>query len=130
MMRRGSHYINARDDDLRKKTIEFLKAHPNPTDELVHEWAEDNGIEKDEAEAVFYRLATKFVKLITEGRSQEKGITEKDVPPEELKKGIDIEKEHIDDEEVQKKIALDHLAESHDYYKGLDKMEKELEKED
>lgn len=126
MMRRGQHYMRARDEDLRKKMIVFLEEHPNPDDELVHEWADNNGVIKDEAEAMLYRFATKFVKFLTEGRSQEKDFGEDDVSPDKLKKGTEVEREHVDDEVMQQKIALDHLAESLEYYEGLEKMEKEL----
>lgn len=43
----------------------------------------------------------------------------------ELNKGIDIEKEHTDDEEKATEIAKDHLMEISDYYTRLDKMEKQ-----
>jgi len=51
---------------------------------------------------------------------------ESDFNPEELAKGIKVEMEHTDDEEVAKEISMDHLYESEDYYKFLSKMEKEM----
>lgn len=42
----------------------------------------------------------------------------------ELKRGIEVEKEHTRDTETAREIALDHLAEIPDYYTRLDKMEK------
>ena len=39
--------------------------------------------------------------------------------PEELKKGIEVEKEHTDDPKVAMKIALDHLDEDPKYYTKL-----------
>jgi hypothetical protein len=50
------------------------------------------------------------------------------VDPKELKIGIEVEKEHTDDLEIAKSIALDHLAEIDDYYSRLIKMEKEGKK--
>jgi hypothetical protein len=41
----------------------------------------------------------------------------------QLKKGMEFEKEHSDDKKVQKTIALQHLDENIDYYKKLAKME-------
>jgi hypothetical protein len=69
---------------------------------------------------------------IGEGRAKEKGITEKDVDPEQLKIGIQVEMEHTDDKDLATQIALDHLAEKDTYYTS--KMpknwgEKEIEKE-
>lgn len=45
---------------------------------------------------------------------------------EQLIKGIRVEKEHTDNPEVARKIALDHLEENPFYYEYLDKMEEEL----
>ena len=44
-----------------------------------------------------------------------------DVDQEELKKGIEVEKEHTDDESVAEKIARDHLQENPHYYTKLKK---------
>ena len=41
----------------------------------------------------------------------------------ELKKGLEVEKEHTDDEEIAREIAMDHLAEDPHYYTKLKKME-------
>jgi hypothetical protein len=62
---------------------------------------------------------------VKQGKAYDEGITEKDVDPKELAMGIDVEKEHTDNPELAKRIALDHLAEIPDYYTRLDKMEKE-----
>ena len=37
----------------------------------------------------------------------------------ELNKGIEVEKEHTSSEEEARKIAMDHLAETPDYYSRL-----------
>jgi len=47
--------------------------------------------------------------------------------PEQLKIGVDIEKEHTDQVDLAKSIAKDHLDEIPDYYTRLVKMEKEAE---
>ena len=47
---------------------------------------------------------------------------------EQLKKGMQFEKEHSNDKNVQKTIALQHLDENIDYYKKLAKMESTFEK--
>lgn len=49
--------------------------------------------------------------------------------PEELKAGIEVEKEHTDQEELAKSIAKDHLDELPDYYTRLKKMEDESQLE-
>lgn len=63
------------------------------------------------------------------GRSDKMGVTESDVDPEQLKRGIEVEHEHSDDDEIAKKIALDHLAEIPDYYTRLDAMEEQAKKD-
>jgi hypothetical protein len=49
--------------------------------------------------------------------------------PTELKKGINIEREHTDIKAIAKTIAKDHLDEIPDYYTRLIKMEKQAKKE-
>ncbi len=46
-----------------------------------------------------------------------------DFDSEQLKKGIKIELEHTNDEDVAKEIAMDHLAEDPEYYTKLSKIE-------
>ena len=45
----------------------------------------------------------------------------KEVDAEQLRIGIEVEKEHTDDEEVAEKIARDHLQEDPHYYTKLKK---------
>jgi hypothetical protein len=47
----------------------------------------------------------------------------------QLKKGIKVEMEHVNDEELAEEIALDHLFEVPDYYTRLEKNGKKAEKE-
>jgi len=52
---------------------------------------------------------------------------EVEVIEKQIKMGKEIEKEHTNDPEEAKKIAMDHLVEFPDYYDRLKKMEKEAE---
>lgn len=108
---------------LREDVIFFLKTNPNPSDADLHAWAESMGYSADETETEIYRLATKFVTFLTNGRANELGVTEEDVDAEQLRMGIEVEHEHTPDDDVAKRIALDHLAESNSYYDLLKKME-------
>lgn len=63
------------------------------------------------------------------GLAEQKGVTEDDVDPEQLRKGIEVEYEHTSDKETAKRIALDHLAELPDYYDRLHEMEEEGKEE-
>ncbi len=58
-------------------------------------------------------------------KSTEENFTEEDAIPSELQKGMKVEKEHTNDDQEAKKIALDHLAEIKDYYTRLIEMEDE-----
>ena len=49
---------------------------------------------------------------------------------DQIKKGIEVEKEHTESEEVAKEIAMDHLFEYPDYYDALAQMERDLEASD
>lgn len=75
-----------------------------------------------------------YKKFRDNGRANDKGVTEKDVDPEQLKIGIEVEMEHTTDKETAKRIALDHLAETNNikskYYTYLKEMEKKIEEED
>jgi hypothetical protein len=42
----------------------------------------------------------------------------------QIKKGIEIEKEHTSDKEKATEIAMDHVTEFPDYYDRIEKMEK------
>jgi len=112
---------------LREDVIFFLKMNQNPDDADLHEWAEENSYDVHEVETEIYKLATKFVNFLTGGRSNVVGIDENDFDKEELKKGIEVEKEHTIDEDVAEKIALDHLSESNKYYTLLEELEKSFE---
>jgi hypothetical protein len=48
--------------------------------------------------------------------------------PEQLRMGVEVEKEHIDNPEIAKKIAKAHLVEIPDYYTHLKRMESEAKK--
>jgi hypothetical protein len=120
--------INKIAEDILNKNVEneviaFFEKNPNPSDNALHRWAEGKGYDVHEVEEVIYALATKFVLFITGGRAKEKNITKTDVNKKELAMGIKIEQEHIADDVVAERIALDHLAEMPDYYTKLSEME-------
>lgn len=99
--------------------IKFLMANPRPTDQELHQWATENGHEPEKVEEFLYALvATSFKKLF-------KWIDEPDesFDPEQLQIGIEVEKEHTDNEFIAKMIAKAHLKECADYYKMLKKVE-------
>lgn len=48
-----------------------------------------------------------------------------DVIKSELEKGINVEKEHTDNEDMAKEIAMDHLTEDPNYYTKLQSIEGE-----
>lgn len=95
-----------------------------PTDDEVHDWAEQNGKDVHEVEAQIYKLAKMHVDTMSEFVQPAK---EEDVNPEQLKMGIKVEMEHTDDPKKAKVIALQHLAEVPDYYTKLKKYVEGLE---
>ena len=120
-----NRYLTEQNDgpSLKRDLIEFFKVNPTPTDDEVHKFAEDNGVEPDAIETIIYALLGSFF-----GSGRSKDFTGK-YDPNELKMGIKIEMEHTNDKDIAKRIAMDHLAEFSNYYTALTKMEKELEGE-
>lgn len=57
-----------------------------------------------------------------------KGMKPIDFNPKSLYKGYKVELEHTGTFNVAVTIAMDHLVESKDYYKYLEKMEKEMKR--
>lgn len=116
----------AKKDDLKNKICDFFLKNQNPSDKVVHNWAEKNGYKFEDVEKEIYKLTTRFVNLCKGGLS--KGEEPKDLDPKELKMGIGVEREHVvGDDDVVRKIALDHLTEHKTYYTALKEMEKKLE---
>jgi len=112
---------------MEEKIIEFLKENPNPSDDELHDWAESEGLDVHEVETAIYALATKFVNLLTGGKSG--GERPEGATDEQIQKGVKVELEHTSDRDVAEKIVYDHMVESLDYYDALAEMEKGLEKE-
>jgi len=107
----------------KRKVYEFLKKNPYPSDKQFHGFAEKGTAPHEDLEEDAYGLISDFV---AKGKSS-KGQHSYDKA--ELKKGIEVEKEHTSNPLIAKKIAKDHLAELKDYYTRLDKMESEAKKE-
>jgi hypothetical protein len=125
----GSKVIVSK-ENIESKVVNFLIQNPNPNDKKVHEFAKEIGHNVHDLEAEFYKLASKFAKFLSEGRSRTKETSPKEIDPKELEMGIKIEKEHIEDEKMAEKIALDHLYEIPNYYTLLKKMEEDAGVED
>ena len=52
----------------------------------------------------------------------------KDFDKDQLEKGIKVEMEHVDDRDLAREIAMDHLMEDSKYYDNLEKCHKEANK--
>jgi len=104
----------------------FLKDNPNPDDSVLHNWAKEKGYEVDEVEEAIYKIATAHVNMseaVTPSDLKHGEDPDSDFDEKELNKGIKVEMEHTDSEEIAKAIAKAHLAEIPDYYTRLKKME-------
>lgn len=104
----------------------FFQKNKNPSDEEFHEWAESNGYNVHRAEEVAYGVISE---MMHGGRS--KGKMPEGVSPEDVETGMEVEKEHVKNPILRKKIMADHLTELKDYYdkkEGLPALEKALEK--
>jgi hypothetical protein len=110
------------DGELKKKLMDFFKSNPNPPDDAVHKFAEENNIDPHKLEGIIYSMLTMMIQN-TPGKH-------KDVPDDkfdanEMAMGVEVEKEHTDCPMIAKEIAKDHLNEIPDYYTRLKKMEEE-----
>lgn len=109
-----------------KAVLEFIKRHPRPSDDAMHEWAEGKGHNVHKAESTAYGIISD---LLNKGRS--KGNHPAGVAPKDVSKGVDIESEHTPNKMIQRKITDDHNTELKKYYdkkKGLPALEKSLDK--
>ncbi len=113
----------------RWKAGEFLRLNPNPTDDKVHDFAREIGMDKDALEEVIYELATEHAQRhmgkgeqIPGGRAAGKKPDDFDV--EQLSVGTHHELEHTANRAMAMEIAMDHLAEDPNYYRKLKKIEK------
>lgn len=102
-------------------------------DSKVHALAEEIGISAHDLESYIYSIASELAAWQKSmynpgGKAEEAGIKAEDFPKETIDKGIEVELEHTTDRELAKKIVLDHLVESPDYYDALEEMEAKLEK--
>jgi len=108
--------------DLQTTVFEFFKTHPYPKDEAVHALANQLGVDAHELESAIYALLTDFVK----GAGKHVNVPDSEFDQEQLRMGIEVEKEHTDSEAIAKEIAKDHLSEhglEHSYYTLLREME-------
>lgn len=112
-------------EDLKEKIFDFFKENKNPSDDSIHELSDNLKIDSHKFEAIIYSILSSF---LANGRFNESGMKEEDLPADELKMGIDVEKEHTILPLMAKRIAMDHLAEFSDYYSRLKKMEDEAKK--
>jgi hypothetical protein len=110
-----------KEDEVMGSIIEFFSTHEKPDDEEVHKLAEQLGIDKHQFEEKIYELLSSFFDA---GKS--KTNPPENVDPEQLKKGMEVEKEHSNNPIITRRIALDHISEFPTYYTALEKMEKEL----
>jgi len=113
--------------EMDKAAVNFLLKNPRPDDDDVHYYCREKALDYEEFEKALFKLAGRFIGfLYKEGLSNRGTIN---VHPDELLRGIEVEKEHTDDPVVSKKIAMDHLAEIPDYYTRLDAMEAQAEED-
>jgi hypothetical protein len=103
------------------KIIKWFLQNPYPADDTVHTFAEENGMEPDDFESDIYHVLSS---VLSEGFSRGKDIKH---DPSELKMGIEVEYEHTTNPLIARKISLDHLSETPDYYTRLKRMEEEAQ---
>ena len=103
--------------------IDFFITSPNAGYNELSKHVKDKGIDYYDMDHALTLLAGSFIGFMYGGMfmKSDKGVGY--VDPEQLSMGIEIEKEHTDNELVARRIALDHLTEIPDYYTRLAEME-------
>lgn len=101
--------------------VQYLSQNPKPSDEELHAWAIANNMSPEYVEENLFALIGSLMKTMYKAAS----TPDDQFIPEQLARGIEVEKEHTDNEYVSKLIAKTHLLECETYYTGLDKVEKE-----
>jgi hypothetical protein len=102
----------------------ILKKKLRPDDDDIHALAGKFNMDPHEFEEVIYALLGDLVK----GVGKHKEVPDSKFDPKQLKMGVDVEKEHIDNPYIRLQIAKDHLAEIPDYYTRLKIMEDSAKK--
>lgn len=102
--------------DLKNKLIDLFVGE-KPTDNVIHKFAEDNNISPHAIEDIIYEI---LYDIFHGGRAKGK---DSGFDPEQIKMGLEVEKEHTDIPALAKKIVYDHLSENSQYYTYLKKME-------
>lgn len=102
---------------IKHEIIKFFKDNPDPSDKAgINLLADKLQVEPSKIEGVVYKLLSSII-------SQGSGNQEIKVDPAEFRIGMEVEKEHSPDEEIRKKIVMDHLAEDKNYYSKLQAVE-------
>jgi tRNA nucleotidyltransferase/poly(A) polymerase/2'-5' RNA ligase len=109
--RKGGPWVKALLAELIDAQLETPNLTKEQATELVKRVYQERGLDKRAAE-------------LLPGGTESK-LRPKDVDPEQLQLGIEVESEHTSDRELAQEIALDHLSEMPDYYTRLRKMETE-----
>lgn len=102
--------------DLSKLVNEFFTNNPEPNDDLLHAFADENKVSPHDLETEVYKTLSKYLtgKAFKHGEDPDKDFDE-----EQLAAGIKVEKEHTDNELIAKAISKSHLSENPEYYKKL-----------
>lgn len=98
--------------------IKFFRDTKDIDDNVIHAWAEKEGIDTHEFEGLIYKTLKDLVNL------KDSELPDDKFDSKELEMGIKVEKEHTNSPIMAKAIAKAHLNEMPDYYTKLLAMEK------
>jgi len=101
---------------LRIYCLGYLQSDPNPTGESLALLAQLSGYTLEEVHREVFAIAAEMAAFLASGRHTE---LNQEPDPEQVRQGMEIEKEHTSNALIAQKIALDHLVEHPDYYTKL-----------
>ena len=101
-------------EGLKCRIVDFIAGNSSPSDEQMHMFASQQGIDPDNLEEIIYGMLSE---MIEKGKGG-------DPDPNELAAGILVEAEHTSCPKLAEYIARSHLLECKNYYSHLRVMEK------
>jgi hypothetical protein len=124
------------DEDKKREEVAVTGVpHDNVLDKLVTYFQSKNGKvssadiqllarKTKQSEDKMFEAALELLGALLKGVGKHKDVPDAEFDQEQLAKGVQVEREHTNNEYVAKLIAKDHLKEVPDYYTRLAKMEK------
>lgn len=126
MLKLSGIFLIKESKDVDAAIVKFFKRNPNAEAQLLKDLADSLDISQEQLQTRINTILTSLLKRI--GRHGD--VPDNKFDSEQLKMGLEIEKEHTDDPFVAEMIVKDHLSELRNYYTLLKQMETNAKEEE